>query len=225
MGTYTLSNFQTYLKLRFAGNDSLDSSTNYYTIFINEAYRKVYTMDICRGRKVSIPELETTAPASTGDGTAYVSVPTACLQVQEVFDETNDVRLNWLAHPEYIGREDRGDTTAEGKPTHWIRSGAYIWLYPTPDAAYTLTVHYRKRPTELSGVSEVTDLGREWDSIILEYAHAIGRNWTGEPDKAKYSFELGDEMVFNMMGIYSREEKARRERLSLDSGWNDKSTY
>ncbi len=225
MGTYTLSNFQTYLKLRFGGNDQLDASTNYYTIFTNEAYRKVYTMDVCRGRKVYIPELETTGSAATVDGTAYVSVPSDCLQIMEVFDETNDTRLSWLAHPEYVSREDRGDTTAEGKPTHWIRSGERIYLYPTPDDAYTLTVHYRKRPTELSSASDVTDLGKEWDSIVLEYAHGIGRNWTGEPEKAKFSLELGDEMTFNMMGIYAREEKARRERLSLNSAWNDKDTY
>lgn len=222
MGIMTYTNLTDYLKVRFGNNDAWDS---FYGLWINSAYRQLTSRDSVGGKRIEIPELDTTSSDATVDGTAYVSVPSDCIAISEIFDETNDVQLEWLAYPEYVGKSDRADTSSEGKPTYWVRSGAYIYLYPTPDDAYTLTIHYRKRPADLSGASDVTVLGEEWDDIILEYAVAIGRDWSNEPEKAMYSRKLADEMTKNLMEIYSREERARRETLTMNPAYLQKQTY
>jgi hypothetical protein len=222
MGAYTYDNFKDYVKVRFGGNDAWD---DYYGIFVNSAYRQLTSRDKILGTRLEIPELETTTSSNTSDGTAYISVPADCLNIIEIYDTTNDIHLEWLAHPEYISKSDRDDTTAEGNSTYWVRSGGYIWLYPTPDGTHALTIHYRKRPADLSGDSDVTVLGEEWDDVILELAVAIGRDWANEPEKALYSRKMAESMAKDIMDVYNREEKARRDGLHPDSAWSNKSTY
>ncbi len=222
MGSYTYSNFRDYLDLRLGANDAWDS---YRGVWVNAAYRQLATRDRIGGKILDIPELETTASATTVDGTAYVAIPTDALVVIGVFDETNDVRLSNMPLSDYRARTDRGVTTSEAKPEKWVRSGSRIYLYPTPDSAYTLTITYRKRPADLSGDSDVTVLGAEWDDVILELSHYIARLWANEPERAEYSRKLAEEMAQNIMGLYAHEEKDRTEKVRPDASWNDKETY
>lgn len=222
MGAYTFSQFKEYAKERMGGNDAWDAR---YPVWVNSAYRQLTSRDKVGSSRIEIPELETSSSATTVDGTAYVSVPSDCISIIEIFDETNDVNLSWTPFDEYISRTDRADTTKEDKPTYWVRSGAYIYLYPTPDSAYTLTIHYRKRPADLSGDSDVTVLGEEWDDVILELAVSIGRDWANEPEKAIYSRKLAESMAKDIMDIYNREEKARDESMRPATRWNQKKSY
>jgi hypothetical protein len=219
MGSYSFADLKNYLKLRFGNADSFDS---YYGVWVNSAYTQLCTRDIVGKRRIEIPELETITTAATVDGTAYVSVPTDCLVIKEIYDTTNNKHLDWIAWGAYIAKTDRATATAENKPDYWIRSGGRIYLYPTPDAAYTLSISYRKRPAALSGDSDVTILGQEWDDVILEMAHYIGRNWVGEMEKAEFSRKLADEMINNIMDIYNREEKARRESVRPDPSFHSR---
>ena len=211
MGAYTFTQFQTYLKLRFGDNDAWDS---YFPVWINSAYRQLCTTNTVweLRRNLYIPELETSATADTVDGTAYISSPADTLIVREIYDTDNNLRLNWMPWSEYIGRTDRTTAANEGKPTKWHRQGGYIFLYPTPDDAYTMTIYYKKRVADLTG-TDVTAIGAEWDDIILEIAHYYGRMWNNEYDKAKISKEAAKEKIAELMTGYWSEERARRESI------------
>lgn len=213
MGATTFANFKTYLKLRFGNSDAFD---DYYGVWVNSAYGQLVNRDKVTPddrRRLYFPELITSTSSSTADGTAYVSVPSDCLVVYEVFDDTSNVRLNWIPFRDYLAKTDRDTTTAEDSPEGWTRSGSYIYLYPTPDSTYSLTIYYRKRPTSLSETTDTTAIGSEWDDVILELAYAVGRMWSGETEKAEFSMKLAERMMGQIAGLYDAEEKARREKI------------
>lgn len=223
---YTYANFKTYLKLRFGNNDALDESTDYYKVWINAAYRMLSERDAIAGkRKIYFPTLETSTDLTTSDGVAYVSVPSDCLAIREIFDETSNVRLDWISYPDYLYKADRDTAASEDAPTYWTRRGTYVYLYPTPDTTYTLRTYYRKRPTALSATTDTSSLGEEWDDVILELATFIGRNWMGEPEKAEYARKLADEMIVNIVGLYDSEEKARREKTRPETWMTERNSY
>ncbi len=204
MGVYTFQNFKDYLFTRLGSNTDFQSPTDYYARWVNSAYRRLTSMPRFWGlkRNYNFPELETSSAKTTADGVAYVSMPTDCLAIREIYDATNKVRLNWMPWSEYVNKTDRADTTAEADPKYWHRYGGNIYLYPTPDDSTTsLTVYYKKRITELTG-SGVTDIGAEWDDIILEMATAIGREWANEPEKAERAKKNAVEMIADLVAVY-----------------------
>jgi hypothetical protein len=216
MGAYTTANFEDYLLLRLGNNTALQSPTNYLRKFVNQAYRFLAMSDKPLGsrRALYFPELETSTVTGTTtvDGTAYISTPTDALLVREVYDTTNKKRLDWMSWPDYIGKTDRADTSSESQPSYWHRSGGYIYLYQTPDAAYVMRVYYKLRVNDLDGATyNYTVLGKEWDDVILELAVWFGRNWLNEPERAEYAKKTALEMIVGLQSIYSAEEKARRE--------------
>ncbi len=224
MGAYTFGNLKEYVQSRMGGNDKWES-LGYYALFVNSAYRQLTSRDKIGSSRIEIPELETSASATATDGVAYVAVPSDCISVIEIFDETSDKQLTWIPWSEYISKTDRGDTSAEDAPSYWVRSGSNIYLYPTPDSTYTLTVYYRKRPADLSADSDVSVLGEEWDDVLLELAVSVGRDWANEPEKAIYSRKLAETMAKDIMDIYNREEKARDEAMRPATRWNQKKSY
>ena len=176
MGTYTYTLFKSYLKLRCGSNSAFD---DYYGVWVNSAYSFLTTSETIGGvrKRMYFPELEVNDTVTTSNGFAVVSPPTDCLITREIYDSTNTRRLDWIPLSEYVNKTDRADTSAEGQPQKWTRMGSYYYLWPTPDATYSLLVYYKKRPTALSGASDVTAIGKEWDDIILELATSIARNW------------------------------------------------
>jgi hypothetical protein len=225
MGALTFAQYRGRLKSRFGENDSWDSSTDYYGIWVNSAYRYLATLEKLAETKrhVLIPDLETSASATTSDGVAYVSEPSDTLIVREVYDATNNKRLDWLSWQEYVGKTDKATAANENKPTYWHRRSGYIYLYPTPDAAYTLTVYYKKVVADLTGTA-VTALGSEWDDVILELAHYYGRMHSNEYDRADVSWKAAKGKIVELVDAYASEEKARRERVQPDPQMNWK-TY
>ena len=171
MGDKAFSTFQTDLKLELGQIDNLDT---YLDDWVNDAYIDFCTRTAFWKLKFPtirmFPELNSSDTADTVDGTAYVSTPTDAIQVYTVWDSTNDSKLTQIGWTEYISDTGRADTDSEGKPQYWTRYGGYIYLYPTPDDAYTLYIYYRARPSAMSGDDDTTDIATEWDEPILKLA-------------------------------------------------------
>jgi hypothetical protein len=224
MGLYTYAQFKDRLKLRLGNNDAWD---DYYGVWINSAYRELCTKQTVweLKRTLYIPQLETSTTAATVDGTGYVSVPSDCLAIREVYDSTNELRLTWMSWPYYISKTNKSVEADRDEPLLWHRKGGYIFLYPTPEDAYTLTIYYKKLVDDLTDNAEVTDIGAEWDDIILEMAHFHARMWNNEYDKAKISKEYAKEKVAELMMVYGTEEKARTEMLRPDPNMIGQETY
>ncbi len=227
MGEYTKTQFETYLKMRLGGNTSVESPTNFLSVWINGAYRFLTTSDTIWGmkRRLYFPQLEVSGAISTTDGLAIVSPPTDLLVTRELYDTTNNRRLDWIPWSEYIKKTDRTDTSAEGKPLKWTRAGSYYYLYPTPDASYTIYSYYKKRPAALSAAGDTTVIGKEWDDIILEIATFLARNWLNEPERAEIAKKTAAEMIGGLMTVYGAEERARRETVRPSEEELGKNSY
>jgi hypothetical protein len=221
MGTWTLSNFENYLSLRMGNSDSW---TDYYRVWVNSAYKYLCSLDTIPGtkKKLTFPDLDTAVVVPTVDGQTYIPTPNDCLFVNEIYDRTNLCWLDWIPYNQYASKTDTTTATAEGKPTMWVRRGDYIFIYPTPDAAYNLAVDYRSLPTSMSGDGDYTSLSTEWDNVILELAVFTARNWVGEPEKAKVAKDLAMEMAAGICDVYNNEEKARRESVRPDPAFHSR---
>lgn len=228
MGAYSLTNFTAYLTHRLGARTDLATPTDHLTRYVNMAYKRLATSDKMWEvkQRFYFPELEVITSVNTTDGNPYILTPSDCLVIRELFDTTNSVRLDWLSWPEYVGKTDRFDTTAEGTPSYWHRRGTRIYLYPTPGAVYSINVDYKKRVSSLDGATYVTTiLGEEWDDVILEMATYIAWYELNQPDKAKEAKANAKEMIAERIGTYSAEEQARRERVQPDPTWNARSGY
>jgi len=225
LGTLTYTELATYTKVQVGDNAAWSSPTDYYAIWVNRAYQRLTTQDKFWGLRQSFyfPQLETSSSADTVDGTAYVSVPSTALVIRDVYDTENYRLLNNITHHKYLGYLDRADTTAEGAPVEWVRSASYIYLHPTPDDAYTLTIHYRKIPTALSAGSDTTAIGPEWDEPIITLAAHIGKMWTMDYEHAKLLKEEFLEQVAGIITIYNSEARSRKEHIYLDETYRDRS--
>jgi len=213
--------FTAELKLMFGMNAKLEDvdGVNMYQTWLNYAYMRLTTRDRFFGIKQNFyfPELETVnTSTTTTDGIEYVSVPADCIVVRDVYDYTNARYLENISWREFLKYTDRFDTTAEGEPTEWVRSGDYIYLHPTPDTdSEAIYIYYRKRPAALSGTSE-TVIGPEWDEAILQLAFIIGKEWMQEYDKADAMKKDWLDNVSGLVGIYYQEELARAQRAKPD---------
>ena len=211
MGNLGFDDFSEQLKYRCGNDKGPDSAgaslLDYYGIWINKSYRQLCTQDRVLGlnKKLYFPQLMVSTTKTTTDGTAYVDAPSDCLYITEVFDTTNGRKLDRVfSWKEYISYTDR--TSSDGDPTEWIRRGSSIYLHPTPGTTGdTLTIYYKKLPTDLSG-SLTTDIGAEWDDVIIELAAYKAFTWLHEYDKSKVCKESFLEMAVGLADIYGKEE-------------------
>ena len=231
MGELTRAEIRERVRFQFGNNTAFDSvgddATNFYDKWIDAAYRRLTTSEYFWGkrRRFRFPELETSTTADTVDGTAYVSTPSGSLVIQHVYDTENNVYLTNIPYSEYVKYTNRADTSAEGGPTYWTRTGAYIYLHPTPDDAYTLRIHYRKIPDNFASDSATSEIGSEWDEIIVQLAVYTGKRDTGEFESAKLLKEDIDDMLGAMMSIYGQEEFSREQYIHLDPVYRRGSGY
>jgi len=220
MGDKTFSEFQTELLFNLGNPSDIDS---FVDDWVNAAYRSLTSRNKFYGLKMpkdfKFPELETSSNTVTQTGIPYVIKPTNCITVTTVFDETNKRKLDFEHFKDYIEKTDRSTTASRDKPIKWIPYENKVFVYPTPDGAYTLTTYYRKRPVEMDSDNPTTAIGSEWDEPILMLATIFGLMKMKQYDEAavwKQEFLM---TIQDMLGIYSREEKDLDETLHLDPAY------
>lgn len=224
MGALGFDDLKELLKFRGGNNAALDSagasSLNYYGIWINSAYRQLCTQDKVLGLKKNLyfPQLMTSTTKTTTDGQAYITTPTDAIYIKDIYDTTNNAGLSWIPWKKYVDYTDRTTASSEGDPKEWTRYSTSIYLHPTPDATMTMTVYYKKLVADLTG-TQTTDIGAEWDDVILELAAYKMFTWIHEYDKAKFVKETFLEMATGLADIYGEEEK------DTDENWGPSAAY
>lgn len=84
-------------------------------------------------------------------------VTTAGQQEELEFIDENDLES---LYPDY-------DNSTSGQPLYAYFSDNTIKLYPAPDAAYTLSLRYYKKPTELSADGDVPTIPSEFEELLV----------------------------------------------------------
>ena len=230
MGDYTYDSFIKYVKFRMGQRTDLSSvdSEDLYGTWVNAAYKMLTSKNVIFGIKgfhksFYFPELETYDDSqSTVAGTTHIDIPSDALIIRDVEDTTNDRLLTPISWLEYKNYPNRATTSARSEPTEYVRRGTYIYLHPTPDDVYAMTIDHRKKITvDISG-DTTTEIGNEWDMPIVQLGTYIGLMWMEEFDKAQIVKEEFKETVADILGIYFQEELGREKHLGLDPAYKRK---
>lgn len=125
---------------------------------------------------------ETITTFATVDGTESYNIPASLLVVDQLKIGT-DPPLNLLPWPEY--ERFKSDTylivTTSGYPSIASFYQRKIWLYPTPDAAVTVTVRGQELMTELDADADEPDLPADFHRAIAELALYYEMDYEGNP--------------------------------------------
>lgn len=166
--------------------------------FINQTYLN----DVCA--KYDLPELDESTTITTSSGTADYELSVSNVgRIKEVTDTTNNLQLESISDYQYEQYTQSG--TWSGQPVYWLISGVgtnsrmQMTLGPTPAGAYSVSIKYRKYPSELVTSPTATSpiVNQAWDDVIIH--GAISRAWRilGDLAKSEYfrklSLDLGSE--------------------------------
>lgn len=217
MGNYTYTEMTDLLKLSLGNRGDLESPTNWYQKWINDAYINLTTRRILVGLDKAYywPQLEASTTLTLPDETAYLDVPDDLLVMRRVYNETDDTPLNYISAREYYSKTGKSDSTTYSNPTMYTRIGEKIYFYPTPDQDYSVTIYYRRRPERLSASGDKTAIGEEWDTIIVDIAKIYAHTHLQEFDFAASLREQVNNEIASIIGIYAQEEVASNKVIGV----------
>jgi hypothetical protein len=129
---------------------------------INRVYRRL-------AKSFSFHELEETDESlTTVDGTASCTVPAGVWGIQSIKIDDTDNETNLVPRDMvWYERQDTRLTKTTGRPRYYILWKNLIYLWITPDDAYSLRVRHKIYPTALSGDSDVPVYPEEWHEYIV----------------------------------------------------------
>lgn len=182
-------------------------------------------LDICT--RHALPELQDDLTITTASGTdTYEVAETAgtvlrIITINQVLDTTNKLELYPISEEQYH-MFTQGSTDDAGIPVYWYLSGTMgtaapanqaMTFYPSLDGAYSVVVHYRKVPTELTLSPAVTStvIPEQWDQVILYYTAFRGWLYLGDPTKALIFRKLArdEEKTARATSVYASFEPFR----------------
>jgi len=193
MARMSALDFVTEIRLHLGGETSETISDNQILRWLNRSYIELASL-------YNFEELDTSTSITTADGTAEYAVPSTgaadILKVGSVIDTTNKFTLRPWSGDQYDDASQGDAANITGQPVFWYWSGVganndsytvrQMTLWPTPDGAYTITVSYRKKPTELVLTPSPTSsilLEPFDDTLVLK---AVSKGWRalGDDDKS-----------------------------------------
>ena len=209
--TYTelVSAIQTYTENTFPATTLADntvvSSTTQLNRFITQAEQRIYNT-------VQFPSLRKNVTGSVTSGNKYLSAPTDYLASYSlaVIDATGNYEYLLNKDVNFIRQAYPNPTTDTGLPRYYALFGPTVntstitnelsfIVGPTPDASYSVELHYYYYPESITvAASGQTWLGDNFDTVLL-YGSLV----------EAYTYMKGES---DMMGLYDGKYK---EALAL----------
>lgn len=160
---------------------------------------------------------------STVASTAVYALGSTVEAVLYGYDNTSGMtgrRLKKLSEdmlPETVG-------AAEGRPTHYYRSGTNITLHPIPDAVYTLAFIAKVRPTALAADGDTLPLPDTWKPAWLKLARYYYYDGFGnDPAKAREAY--ASYQVFVNDKPTTVEEESVEPTMGVDLGYATRGAF
>lgn len=154
----------------------------------------------------SWPKLSSEAAFTWASGQT-IALPADFLAFPEIWitSSGNKTRLTELTHAQWVANPGR--SLATGAPTHfYVSPDKYVWLYPTPTTAPTLTLQYQKIIDDSAAASS-PDVPQYWinplgygvaDQLSLTYSAPqdvrleIAQRWAAKRERAlEFSISSG----------------------------------
>lgn len=150
--------------------------------WINEAQSRI-------ARSLELADLLTSSTQATANGTATYTFPTDLIRLDDIVDAALPGQLqvqdiSWVLQANAAG-------TITGRPTDYAQATSTTYtLSPVPDAVYTMTLTYYKRPTDLSADADVSILPVDYHDLMVSYA--LQRAYRAEDDAQMAQFYRGE---------------------------------
>lgn len=188
------------------GSDNLD-------LLINQSWWDI--MD-----KFSFREKEDNTTFATVSGTRdynlATKISTAASVVFEALrgvyiknpDSLEHSRLIEWSIQEYEGNYSE-DVDTHDIPTHYVRDGGIIRVYPTPDAAYTLTVYFLKTLGNVA--ANGPDVPQAWHEIIKDGAIWRGHKRFRDLNSAERVRAMQERSIRNALTTPAKEDSFKKE--------------
>jgi hypothetical protein len=114
------------------------------------------------------------------------------------------IPLDQMGHDVYEQKYNEADDQ-EGKPTHYVREGCMMVLFPTPDDVYTLTMRYWTTLDDLSDTQN-PNIPQSWHEII--YLGALWREFLdiGDHQRMASVIKLQERMINSAIPVEAKEE-------------------
>jgi len=182
------------------------SSTEQVNTFIKQAEQRIYN-------SVQLLELRKNVTGTCASGIQYLTVPTDWLAAYSVAVIDTDGSYNYLLNKDVnFIREAFPIPTATGLPTHYaLFDENALFLGPTPDAAYSIELHYFYYPDSIVTTS-TSWLGDNFDSALL-YGSLL----------EAYTFMKGEQDV--IANYQKRYDEALTQLKMLGEGKNRQDMY
>ena len=179
MAGTTLAQFRTAISQKLGLNNDPSYDQPSIDIWVNQGIA-----DVCARLRPN----ETSSTITMSAGTYDYTLSTTYLAISEVFgtDVTSSVNyhLNRVTPQEIL--DYRVGTQFLGAPPvrfYAVNGFNKLMVYPTPQAADTITVYGQVRPTALSASGDTnTDIPAEWQKTVEYYALAQGGQYLGDPN-------------------------------------------
>lgn len=107
--------------------------------------------------------------------TASVAKPDNTKEIFDIVVGSDNAIVEQITTTDYQLRLHRQDPTPTGEPSEYTRRGGLLYLYPTPDAVYTLTIHNSYyHPAGLASI----ELDKQFNEAII-YG-TLSLLWSGQ---------------------------------------------
>lgn len=204
--TYTRGQIRSDIKTSFAPEGDSTLADSFYNRRIDQAVQRIV-------REVEVPDLERideTLQLATNtrsyDLTALSPEP---YLIRGVKDLTADLQLEIIT----IEEAESWDEDATGPPSHWLRYGTDLRIYPKPSSDYNndfLRLYLIDFPAVMSTDSSVSPLPAYLDRALLDLATGLVFLDDNEPERARIKF------IAYRSAVQAAEEVAAREIAYAD---------
>lgn len=203
-------------ELRFAlGVDSLDLPDADADLLLNRTYWEIL-------EKFHIRETESSTTFNTSVGVREYVLPATfeSLRISAIVDPTSSQHIPLLniSIKEYEKLYNE-DENYRAIPEKYFRGNESIILWPTPDDAYKVIIHYRQTLDDLSDDNVNPLLPKSWLEVLIYGATYRGFIKFNDYEKAKPSRDVYVSTLNSMVPQESKEEwdtsKARLQPLGM----------
>lgn len=193
-------------------------STSEITSYINDTQNDVFN-------EYRLPFMETsqdyTLVANVADITNGVGLPTNFVQAIDLTMTADGMEsvLNYVPYQEIMARyPEPTDITAHpsGIPQYWYQYGTTIRVYPAPISAYTVNLSYLKKPTALSGASDVPQIPSEFEEMLVVGAAYRVLQVKDMYDEASVLQNKYDELLQKLVNKYSLTQAGHATRMRIN---------
>jgi hypothetical protein len=209
---YQLSTIRTKVQQRIKDTGYSNSEiTNYINDTQNDVFNE-YPISIWESTQ------DYTLTAGVSDITNGSGLPTNFVQAIDIFITTSGMEsvLQYRDFQDIDLLYPDPTDNPNGVPMYWYKYGNTIRVYPSPADAYTITLRYLARPTELSNDSDVPQIPKEFEEILVAGATFRILQIKDNYDQAGVWQNKYDELLQKLVTRYSQTQGGHANKMRIN---------